>query len=103
MVRVGETGVFTQVDIQSFSGDVHDGMRGQCRLSRASAAADSPFEASAARSDANVWGGGGVVRMGVGSETETQRSGRVFGFCGADGVTGVTAQRGAKRLLFGVW
>ena len=78
-------------------------MRGQCRLSRASAAADSPFEASAARSDAKVWGGGGVVRMGVGSETETQRSGRVFGFCGADGVTGVTAHKGARRRRFGVW
>ena len=103
MVRVGETGVFTQVDIQSFSGDVHDGMRGQCRLSRASAAADSPFEASAARSDAKVWGGGGVVRMGVGSLTETQRSGRVVGFCGAEGVTGVTAHKGARRRRFGVW
>ena len=75
----------------------------QCRLSKAAAAVDSPFEASAARSDAKVCGGGGVVRMGVGSLTETQRSGRVFGFCGADGVTGVTAHKGARRLLFGVW
>ena len=103
MVRVGETGVFTQGDIQSFSGDVHNGMRGQCRLSRASAAADSPFEASAARSDANVCGGGGVVRIGVGSLTETQRSGRVVTFGGAEGVTGVTAHKGARRRRFGVW
>ena len=78
--------------------------RGQARSSSASAAADSPFEASAARNDANPIGGGGVVCIGVGSETETQRSGRVFGFCGgAEGVTGVTAQSGARRLRFGVW
>ncbi len=82
---------------------MHNGMCGQFRLSKASAAVDSPLDASAARSDANVWGGGGVVRMGVGSETETQRSGRVFGFCGAEGVTGVTAQSGERRLRFGVW
>ena len=82
---------------------MHNGMCGQFRLSSASAAADSPLDASAARNDANPIGGGGVVCIGVGSETETQRSGRVFGFCGAEGVTGVTAQSGARRLRFGVW
>ena len=81
---------------------MHNGMCGQFRLSKASAAVDSPLDASAARSDANVCTGG-VVCIGVGSLTETQRSGRVFGFCGAEGVTGVTAQRGAKRRRFGVW
>ena len=81
---------------------MHNGMCGQFRLSKASAAVDSPLDASAALKDAKVCTGG-VVCIGVGSLTETQRSGRVFGFCGAEGVTGVTAQSGARRRRFGVW